>query len=113
MHDRTRRPSMCTVHAPHSPLSHDFLGPVKPNSSRKTSSRVVRGSTAKLRTTPLTFMLTRTVSAWFVWVPIILSPLLAAISADVYLAPGGSKFRDHPVAREQCQKSWSCSPPSA
>src|SRR5437016_13090823 len=59
MQDRTRRPSIWTVHAPHSPRSHDFLGPVKANSSRNTSSRVVRGSTVSARTEPLTIMLTR------------------------------------------------------
>src|SRR5436853_1899273 len=59
MQDRTRRPSIWTVHAPHSPRSHDFLGPVKANSSRNASSSVVRGSTVIARTEPLTIMLTR------------------------------------------------------
>src|SRR5579862_3494685 len=58
MHDRIRRPSTWTVHAPHSPRSQDFLGPVRPNSSRNASRSVVRGSTLSLRGEPLTVILT-------------------------------------------------------
>src|SRR5271169_1565272 len=58
MHDRIRRPSTWTVHAPHSPRSQDFLGPVKPNSSRNASRSVVRGSTLSVRGEPLTVILT-------------------------------------------------------
>src|SRR5579862_6316710 len=54
MHDRIRRPSTWTVHAPHSPRSQDFLGPVKPNSSRNASRSVVRGSTLSVHSEPLT-----------------------------------------------------------
>src|ERR1700736_3951354 len=54
MQDKTRRPSMCTVQAPHSPRSHAFLVPVSPRFSRNASSSVVRGSTAIVRACPLT-----------------------------------------------------------
>src|SRR5260370_8170420 len=56
--ERTRRPSIWSVDAPHSPRSHDFLGPVKANSSRNASSNVVRGSTLIVRNDPLTVILT-------------------------------------------------------
>src|SRR5260370_15099506 len=56
--ERTRRPSIWSVDAPHSPRSHDFFGPVKANSSRKASSNVVRGSTLIVRNEPLTVILT-------------------------------------------------------
>src|SRR6266481_589318 len=57
MHDRTRRPSIWTVHAPHSPRSHDFFGPVNANSSRNASRSVERGSTFSVRIEPLTVIL--------------------------------------------------------
>src|SRR2546426_8894405 len=60
MQERTRRPSTCTVHAPHSPRSHAFFVPVKPSSSRNAVSNVVRGSTVIVRTRPLTVMPTCT-----------------------------------------------------
>src|SRR5580700_8929226 len=78
MHDRIRRPSTWTVHAPHSPRSQDFLGPVKPNSSRNGSRSVVRGSTLSVRGEPLTVILTSVrTSVWacgyvvviFLWLP--------------------------------------------
>src|ERR1700704_3812166 len=58
MQARTRRPSTCTVQAPHSPRSQPFFVPVSPNSSRKASSSVVRGSTAIVRGSPLTVRFT-------------------------------------------------------
>src|SRR6266478_9591340 len=58
MHDRTRRPSIWTVHAPHSPRSHAFFGPVNANSSRNASRSVARGSTFSVRIEPLTVILT-------------------------------------------------------
>src|SRR5271165_3606839 len=49
MQDSTRRPSTCTVHAPHSPRSHPFFVPVSASSSRKASSSVMRGSIVSAR----------------------------------------------------------------
>ena len=48
----TRIPFNRTVQAPHWPWSQPFLVPVRPRCSRSASSRVVRVSTARLRTWP-------------------------------------------------------------
>src|SRR5581483_6732686 len=48
------RPSTITVHAPQSPMSHDFLVPVRPRSKRSASTSVRRGSTLSGRSTPFT-----------------------------------------------------------
>src|SRR5216684_1202713 len=63
MHDTMRRPSICTVQAPHSPRSQPFFVPVSPSSSRNASSSVMRGSTISVRAWPLTTMLTGTRAA--------------------------------------------------
>src|SRR5215467_6922662 len=44
-HELMRFPSTNTVHAPHWPWSQPFLVPVRSSRSRRTSSRVVQGST--------------------------------------------------------------------
>ena len=44
--DSTRRPSTCTVQAPHWPWSQPFLLPVSSSCSRRASSRTLRTSTA-------------------------------------------------------------------
>jgi hypothetical protein len=49
MQDKTRRPSMCTVHAPHSPRSHAYFVPVSANFSRSASRSVMRGPTVIAR----------------------------------------------------------------
>ena len=61
MHDSTRRPSTCTVQAPHWPWSHPFLLPVRPAYSRSASSSVTRGSSWSARSRPLTRSVTGTV----------------------------------------------------
>ena len=53
-HAFTARPSMCTVHAPHSPWSQPRLVPVSPSSSRSTSSSVRFGRTLTRYGSPLT-----------------------------------------------------------
>ncbi len=58
MQDNTRRPSMWTVQAPHSPRSHPFFVPVNPTPSRNASSSVVRGSRRSCQSRPLMFMRT-------------------------------------------------------
>jgi hypothetical protein len=55
-----RRPSTCTVQAPHSPRSQPFFVPVSASCSRKASSSVVRGSTVTVRGSPLTSSFTAT-----------------------------------------------------
>src|SRR5436190_9113040 len=45
-HEFTGSPSMSTVHAPHSPSPHPSLVPVRPQSSRSTSSRRFIGCAA-------------------------------------------------------------------
>ena len=59
MQASTRRPSMCTVQAPHSPRSQPFFVPVRPRRSRNASRRVERTSTVALRTAPLILSETR------------------------------------------------------
>src|SRR4051794_40314780 len=54
----TRRPLMCTVHAPHWPWSHPFFEPVRCRCSRRQSRRVVRGSIRKSYFLPLTASVT-------------------------------------------------------
>src|SRR5262249_15904523 len=54
MHASTRRPSTCTVHAPHSPRSQPFFVPVRPRRSRNVSSSVARTSSTSPSTSPLT-----------------------------------------------------------
>jgi hypothetical protein len=49
MQDTTRRPSICTVQAPHSPRSHPFFVPVRLSCPRSASSSVVRGSSKMVR----------------------------------------------------------------
>src|SRR5437773_11009998 len=44
-HERTGRPFMCTVHAPHCATPQPYLVPVRPTCSRITQSRGVVGST--------------------------------------------------------------------
>src|SRR6266487_2098620 len=56
----TLRSSRCTVQAPHSPWLHPFLVPVSPRRSRNASSRVTRGSSARVRSTPFTRSVTGT-----------------------------------------------------
>src|SRR5207237_1668582 len=58
----TRRPLMCTVHAPHWPWSHPFLDPVRCRCSRRQSRRVVRGSIRKSYFLPFTRSETGTAS---------------------------------------------------
>ena len=53
-HDTTRRPSRCTVHAPHCPWSQPFLAPVNPSCSRSTSSSDERGSRVSVCSVPFT-----------------------------------------------------------
>src|SRR3954447_11788309 len=43
-HDSTGSPSSSTVQAPHSPSSQPCLVPVRPRSSRRTSSKVLYGA---------------------------------------------------------------------
>src|SRR5436190_6106348 len=59
-HDRTASPSTSTVHAPHTPCSHPRWVPVRVQSSRMKSARVLRGSMNARRTVPLTLTLTGT-----------------------------------------------------
>ena len=47
-HDFTRLPSISTVQAPHWPRSQPFLEPVRWRCSRRASSSVVRGSSARM-----------------------------------------------------------------
>jgi hypothetical protein len=46
LHDRTGRPSRCTVQAPHCATPQPYFVPVKPRCSRKTQSSGVEGSTS-------------------------------------------------------------------
>src|SRR5437660_8385666 len=50
----TRRPLMCTVHAPHWLWSHPFFDPVRCKCSRRQSRSVVRGSIRKSYFFPFT-----------------------------------------------------------
>src|ERR1051326_7577629 len=52
--ERVGNPSIKTVHAPHWPSPHPYLGPVKPSSSRKTLKRLCSGSRLRRRFLPLT-----------------------------------------------------------
>src|SRR5258705_13788459 len=56
---RTGVPSTSTVRAPHTPCSQPAWAPVSSSSSRRQSSRLVRGSTATVRASPLTVNSTR------------------------------------------------------
>ena len=46
MHERTARPSTCTVHAPHMPMPQPNLVPFRPTSSRITHSSGVSSATS-------------------------------------------------------------------
>src|SRR5262245_46759436 len=59
-HEGFAWPSMRTVHARHWPSPHPNLAPVKPKSSRKTSSSVRRASVVTRRDWPLTVSWTLT-----------------------------------------------------
>ena len=56
MHERTARPSMSTVHAPHAAMPQPNLVPVRPSVSRIAHSSGVSGSTSTTRSLPLTVM---------------------------------------------------------
>ena len=54
MQERCGAPSTSTVHAPHTPCSHDRWVPVSPSSRRTKSPRCIRGSTRAVTGSPLT-----------------------------------------------------------
>src|SRR5690606_20726662 len=54
IHERIAAPSASTVQAPQTPSPHPYLVPVRPNSSRNTSSNGLSGSVSTVSCFPLT-----------------------------------------------------------
>src|SRR5258708_22222916 len=61
-HERMGRPSTSTVQVPHSPSSHPCLVPMRPSSSRRTSSRVWWTGARHSRSSPFTLSWIRILS---------------------------------------------------
>src|SRR5260370_12294790 len=59
-HERTGRPSISTVQAPHCPSPHPYFVPVKSSRFRRTDSRLSSGGASTLRRAPLTFRIKAT-----------------------------------------------------
>src|SRR6188472_2610926 len=58
LQDREATPSMCTVQAPHWPMPHPYLVPLRSRTSRRTQSSGVSGATSTVVVLPLTFRVT-------------------------------------------------------
>ena len=54
VHDRTARPSRCTVQAPQAAMPQPYFVPVRPSCSRSTQRSGISGSTSKACGVPLT-----------------------------------------------------------
>ena len=65
IHDVTALPSTITVHAPQSPVLHPSFVPVRPIVSRRTANRVLRGSTSRSCSSPLTISVTGCFAIFF------------------------------------------------
>ncbi len=61
---RTARPSTWTVQAPHTPIPHPYLVPVKPRKSRSTHSSGIPAGRSTVRSSPLTLRRTRAMRVW-------------------------------------------------
>ena len=69
-HELTSTPSMITLHAPQLPLLHASFVPVRPSASRKTSSKLCRGSHRNSTGSPLMVVWTGTFIANSLTLPI-------------------------------------------